>query len=75
MPRAASPKVILTDEDLAERWGLDVQTVRIRRRNGDCPKYLLLTESRTQNTIRYRLADVEAYEESLLVDPKARASA
>ena len=75
MPRPAAPKAILTEADVAERWGLDVQTIRKRRRDGEMPKYLLLTESRTQNTIRYRLADIEAYEESLLVDPKATASA
>lgn len=62
----------LTEEQLAERWGIDVQTVRIKRKNGeDLPPYLPLTESATNSTRRYRLADVEAWEESRLVSPKA----
>ena len=74
-PRTAVKVRHLTEEELAERWGLDVQTVRLRRRNGDSPKYILLAESATKQTIRYPLAEVEAYEGEHLVDPAARASA
>lgn len=72
--RTAKAAAHLTDEGLAERWGLGVQAVRLRRRNGDVPKYLVFAESATKGTIRYRLADVEAYEESLLVDPAVKTS-
>lgn len=74
-PRAAGKVKHLTEEELAERWGLDVQTVRIRRKSGDVPRYLPLSESATKGTIRYPLAEVEAYEADLLVDPRAKASA
>ena len=63
----------LTDSDLAERWRVDVQTVRLRRRNGDCPRYIVLAEGATKNTIRYPLAEVLAYEAARLVDPAASA--
>lgn len=74
-PRAAASRPILTEEQLAERWDLDPEVVARRRRNGDVPRYLPLSDSATKKTIRYRLPDVEAYEESLVVDPKAKASA
>lgn len=72
--RARLPKH-LTELELAERWDLSPQAVQIRRKNGDVPPYLVLTEGPTKQTIRYRLVDVEAYEAELLVDPRARASA
>ena len=65
---------ILTEEQLAERWDLDPESVARKRRNGDGPKYLPLTESRTKKTIRYRLVDIEAYEAALVVDPKAKSA-
>ena len=74
-PRAAAKVKHLTEEELAERWDLDIQTVRLRRKSGDVPRYLPLSESATKGTIRYRLVDVEAYEDGLLVDPKAKADA
>lgn len=74
-PRAAGKVRHLTEEELAERWGLDVQTVRLRRKSGDVPRYLPLSESATKGTIRYRLVDVEEYETALLVDPRTLATA
>ena len=77
MPRPAAPKsdAHLTEEELATRWKLDVQTLRVRRRSGDdMPPHLPLSDSATNKTIRYRLADVEAWEAQRLVWP-ARASA
>ena len=65
---------ILTEEQLAERWNLDPEVVARKRRSGDGPRYVPLTESRTKRTIRYRLADIEAYEESLVVEPKAKST-
>lgn len=73
-PRAPAVKH-LTDEELAERWQIDVQTVRSRRRNGDCPRYIVLSGSATKSTIRTPLAEVEAYEAERLVDPRAKATA
>lgn len=77
MPRPAAATVEhLTEEGLAKRWKLDVQTIRLRRRNGDdMPPHLPLSDSATNKTIRYRLADVEAWESARLVGPAARASA
>jgi hypothetical protein len=59
----------LTEEEFADRQRVDVQTAAGWRKDGTGPAYLLLTESRTKQTIRYRLADVEAWEESRLVVP------
>jgi hypothetical protein len=56
----------LTEYGLADRYDLDVSTIRTWRKNGTGPKYLKLSESATSGTIRYRLADVEAWEESRL---------
>lgn len=61
----------LTEEELADRWGVEPVVVARKRKSGTGPKYLLVTKGRTKQTIRYRLADVEAYEESLAVDPRA----
>ena len=74
-PRAAGKVRHLTEIELAERWGLSPQALKIRRRSGDVPRYLPLTESATKQTIRYRLVDVEEYEDEHLVDPRAEAKA
>lgn len=77
-PRAAaSAKQVrhLTEEEFAEREGVSVQTAGIWRRNGDGPKYMPLADSATKSTIRYRLVDVEEWEQAKLVDPKAMATA
>lgn len=65
----------LTEDELAERWGVTLVVVKRKRKNGVGPKYLLITESATKQTIRYRLADVEEWEQELLTDPQAKATA
>lgn len=61
----------LTEAEFAEREGISLEAAKKRRRNGDCPKYLLLAVSRTKQTIRYPLAWVEEWELSRCVDPAA----
>lgn len=56
----------LTEAEFAEREGVDPETARKWRRDGAGPAYLQLSESRTKQTIRYRVADVEAWEKSRL---------
>jgi len=65
--RAESPAVQhLTEAELAARWKVEPSTVATLRKSGDGPRHLPLSESATKRTIRYRLADVEAWEESRL---------
>lgn len=54
----------LTTGELAERLGggLSPETVKRWRRTGDGPKFI-----RVGRHVRYRLADVEAWEKSLVV--------
>lgn len=53
-----SPKDIIFDDPmLAERWGLTVHSLRVRRMKGDTPRYF-----RIGRFIRYTLADIQAYE-------------
>lgn len=75
MPRAAGKVKHLTEEEFADREGVDVQTARIWRRNGTGPRYLPLSDSATKKTIRYREVDIEEWEAGRLVDPKAKVSA
>jgi hypothetical protein len=46
-----------------------VSTARQWRKDGTGPAYLPITESATKATIRYRLADIEAWEQSRLRVP------
>lgn len=50
----------LTEKDLAARWGIKVDTMRRRRRNGNVPRYLQPGGPGT--VILYKLRDVEAWE-------------
>ena len=54
----------LTTEELAERLGIPAETVKRWRKVGDGPPYLHVGKH-----VRYRLADVEAWERSRLVTP------
>ncbi|GAA0980518.1 MULTISPECIES: helix-turn-helix transcriptional regulator [Nocardiopsis] len=49
----------LTPEELAERWRSKVQTLANMRYRGDGPRWI-----KCGRLVRYRLADVKAYEES-----------
>lgn len=50
----------LTETELSERWKKSVRTIQSWRRTGLGPQFLDLGS----NTIRYRLEDVLAYEDS-----------
>jgi hypothetical protein len=51
-------KDVLTPQHLAERWGVTVQALAQLRYRGTGPTFIRLGSK----SIRYRLADVEAYE-------------
>jgi len=55
----------LTAEDLAERLGVDVQSIYWLNATGEAPPRLKIGKR-----VRYRLADVLAWEESRLVGQK-----
>jgi predicted site-specific integrase-resolvase len=54
---------ILTSKELAERWSLNEQTIRVWRQRGKGPAFIKLSDH-PQGEVRYRLEDVEAYEQS-----------
>lgn len=49
----------LNTRQLAERWGCGVQTLVNRRHRGEGPRWF-----RIGRLVRYRLVDVEAYEDA-----------
>ena len=49
---------MLSEKDLAARWGVTQKTLQVWRTEGDGPKFITLGK----NTIRYRMDDVLAYE-------------
>lgn len=49
---------LLTDEDLAARWGVSTYTVERLRRSGAIPSLRI-----TPRTPRYRVEDIERYEQ------------
>jgi excisionase family DNA binding protein len=56
----------LTTEELAERLGVSVTTVRDWRRDGRGPAYI-----RVGSVIRYRETDIDKWERAKLVDEAA----
>lgn len=54
--------VLLTSDELAERWSCSPRTLANDRSAGVGPAYVKLGKH-----VRYRLADVEAYEDARLV--------
>lgn len=71
MARASAQAVKhLTETELAERLGVHVTTVKQWRQQSRGPAYIK-AEGGGGGTVRYRLADVEAWEESRLVKPAA----
>ena len=52
-----APRLFLTEVEVAERQGRSVKTLQNQRVNGDGIPFLKLGR-----TVRYRLADVEAWE-------------
>ena len=63
----SAPVRHLTTAELADRTGIPAETFRYWRAMGRGPTYLKLGR-----VIRYRLADVEAWELSGLVEPLSR---
>ena len=57
--------IFLTDEQLAERWQCHRQTLIRWRTKGTGPKFVKIN-----NQIRYKLSDVEAFEEANTVTPE-----
>lgn len=55
---------MLRPEHLAERWGTSTGRLANLRCAGIGPKYVKLGAS-----IRYRLADIEAYEDARIIEP------
>lgn len=54
-------ETMLTTKELAKRWNLSVSHIEIKRMRGDGPPFLKLgTDERSP--VRYRLADIKAYE-------------
>lgn len=68
MPPRADAAKHLTEKGLADRWGVDPVVVARKRRNGTGPKPLVVSDSATKKTIRYRLAEVEAWEDEHLAE-------
>jgi hypothetical protein len=68
-PAPAPPAPGPSWTEFAERERVDVSTARQWRKDGTGPAYLPITESATKATIRYRLADIEAWEQSRLRVP------
>ena len=64
----ASPEAVhdlLTDAQLAARWQLSRGTLANQRSQGRGPAYLKLA-----GRVRYRLSDIEAYEQAGFVSPE-----
>lgn len=59
----------LTAAELADRLRLSMETLRDWRRAGKGPAYIRSEGEGDKATIRYRLTDVEAWEESRLIRP------
>ena len=60
-----SQTIFLTDLELSERWHVNRQTLIKWRSTGFGPKFV-----RISNQVRYKLSDVEAFEEANTVTPE-----
>lgn len=60
-----NPMIFLTDEQLAERWQCHRQTLIRWRSAGIGPKYVKIN-----NQVRYKLFDIEEFEEAHTVTPE-----
>ncbi|NBN62078.1 helix-turn-helix domain-containing protein [Microvirga tunisiensis] len=54
----------MTEGELAERLGVAAQTLRRWRLQGRGPAYMKCGDRASTATVRYRLADIEAWERS-----------
>lgn len=57
---------LLTEQELARRWDITTRTLFNWRRDGKGPPFVMVGKRR-----RYRLSDIEAYEEQMLQKPGA----
>jgi predicted DNA-binding transcriptional regulator AlpA len=62
---SSNTTIFLTDKQLAERWHMHRQTLIRWRTKGTGPKFFKIN-----NQVRYKLSDVEAFEESTIVNPE-----
>lgn len=60
---------LLSEKELADRYGLHVRTLNNWRAAGIGPKWIVIGK----NTIRYRMEDVIAYEKGCVQDDKDEA--
>lgn len=66
---APTPKTRLTQQDLAERWGISPKTLERWRVLGIGPVFMKL-----QGRVVYRLEDIEAYESKCLRSSTSQAN-
>lgn len=62
LPSGEPGATILDDIALSERWGMAIQTIRIRRMKGQTPRYF-----KVGKFVRYYLSDVISYEQEHMV--------
>ncbi len=61
---------LLNRNDLAERWGTSVRTIDRKRKDG-LIKWIDLAGGRgNRPTVRFKLADIEEYEQQMTLYPK-----
>lgn len=61
-PESIDLGVLFTTDELAERWEMNPQTLVNWRSQQRGPEWIKLRRPGKRPTVRYRLADVEAYE-------------
>jgi predicted DNA-binding transcriptional regulator AlpA len=61
---------LLDTHQLAKRWNVSARTLERHRTTGDGPRFL-----RVGGAVRYRLADIEAYENQQLAAAEAERAA
>jgi len=71
MPAVRNPEILLTSLDLASRWSMSTMALQAMRRRGVGPVYVKIGPKR----VRYRLADVQAFEQSFANRAAEQASA
>lgn len=60
---------MLSTEELAERWGMNGNTLRKWRMADFGPPYLKFGDAQT-SPVRYRLEDIEAFERKFMQQPR-----
>lgn len=65
------PTTLLTSAQLADRWSLRPASLKAMRRRKEGPPWVVVGN----NTVRYRLSDVERFERARRVEPRQLAKA